>query len=619
MRVVLWIIGVPLVLLGLGAILLTLFLDEKALVELAAEEIKAESGIELRIDGDASLSFFPRVALSTTDVSVTIPDSNTQINARSLSAGVALLPMLGGSVEVDSILVNGLVVRSEAADEAAAKVAELDTSTLSNRELDAFYAGRKQLRQQSQAQAAASALAMPLALEVAELALTDIRLITVDSDGNAISELQLKSLVATDLNLDGRPVPLRAEVAIPGTDGAADMDIIVNARFSTNLSNDQLTLEALAVEVTGATAEPLTLDASGTVELNTQIAKLQLSLKSGDLEGEGTVRYATFESPQIDAELAMTELNPALLLLAGPEAAEAAASTSDPADGADVPLPLHSLRMIDTRAKLTIESVVLDAHRLENVAATLRIVDGIVRLEPVSATVHGGAIDFQLVFDAHYNQATLSTTGGVNGLDVAKAVAAADVGVAARGTANLTWTLEGSGATSGQLTDSLNGPISFNTDDIVIEGIGMEQMFCRGVALVNQAPLTADFPADTAFQALSAEVQLADGVARLDPLTAQLAAISFTGNGSVDLDSSDLRASFRAQLSPELGELDPACLINERYTQLRWPVECKGNLAGDPADWCGVNTTEIIKDLAEGEVKRKVQEEAGRFFKKLIR
>jgi hypothetical protein len=138
------------------------------------------------------------------------------------------------------------------------------------------------------------------------------------------------------------------------------------------------------------------------------------------------------------------------------------------------------------------------------------------------------------------------------------------------------------------------------------------------VALVNQESLSAAFPADTAFEELHAEVRLVDGVARLDPLTARLTAFGLSGTGVLDIASGDLRASLRAQLSEELAELDPACRINERYTQLRWPVECEGNLAGDPADWCGVNTTEIIKDLAEGELKRKASEEAGKLFNKIF-
>ncbi len=617
MRILLWVLGVPLVLIILAAILVPLFLDEEALVEIAAKRIKEQSGAELRIDGDASLSLFPKVALSASAVSLEVPESKTSIVAESFSAGVALMPLFRKSVEIDSIRVDGLTLSSEAVDEDAAKAEAMDTTTLSDAELEEFYALRAQARAKAQAEAAASVLAVPLALEVGELSLADIHVITVDRDGKLISELQLRQLTARDLNIDGRPVPLTAEVIIPSGNDGEPMEIALAGEFRTNLNAETLNLDSLNIRVTGATPDPITLGLSGELALDTQVADLSLELQTGDLKGGGTLRYASFESPQIDADLTLTELNPALLVLAGPEAgAEVAASEAS--TGSDTALPLNALRMIDTRAKLRINTVVLDAHELTDVNAQLRVVDGVATLDPVTAAVHGGAIDFSAVFNGRYNLATLTTEGGVRALDAAQAVSAMELGMEARGTANLEWSLKGAGASSDALTQSLTGPISFTTEDITLAGIAMEHMFCQGVALVNQESLSAEFPGDTRFEALNAKIMLADGVATLNPLTARLPAVGLQGKGTVDLKSQDLRASFRAQLSAALGELDPACRINERYADLRWPVECEGNLAGDPASWCGVNTTEIIRDLAEGELKRKATDEAGKLFNKLF-
>ncbi|MFT4766964.1 MAG: AsmA protein [Glaciecola sp.] len=617
MRVILWVLGIPVVLLILAAVLVPLFLDEQALVDIVAVKLKAESGVELEVNGDVSFSLFPKLALAASDVILEIPDSQTRVVAESLSAGVALMPLFRSSVEIDSIKVDGLTLTTEAADEEAAKVAAMGTSKLSESELDQFYTLRAQARVKAQAEAAASVVAAPLALEVGEISLRNIRVITVDSAGTPISELQLRQLTASDLNLDGRAVPLTIDIVIPSNTDAPPIEIALAGEFRTDLDAETLSLDSLNVRVTGATAAPLTLGLSGEVALDTQIADLSLELKTGELTGSGTVRYASFESPQIDANLALTELNPALLVLAGPEAgAEIADSTEE--SGPDMPLPLHAIRMIDTRAKLQIDKVVLDAHELIDVSASLRIVDGVATLNPVSAQVHGGDIAFKAVFNGRYNLATLSTQGGVTGLDIAQAVSAMELGMQARGAANLEWSLNGAGKTSNTLSQSLTGPISFTTQDITLEGIAMEKMFCQGVALVNQDSLSAEFPVDTRFDALEAQVQLANGIATLDPLTAQLAAVGLQGNGTLSIESQDLRASFRAQLSSALGELDPACRINERYADLRWPVECKGNLAGDPASWCGVNTSEIIKDLAEGEIKRKATDEAGKLFKKLF-
>ncbi|WP_439105580.1 AsmA family protein [Congregibacter sp.] len=617
MRIVLWILAVPVLLIVLAAILIPLFLDEKALVDIVAKQLQEESGAVLRVDGDASLSLFPKVALAATDVSLDVPERNTRIVAKSLSAGVALMPLFKSSVEIDSIQVQGLTVTSEAVDEEAAKAEAMDTSTLSNAELEKFYTLRAQVRAKAQAEAAATMIVAPLALEVGELSLSNIKVITVDSAGVPISELQLRQLTAKDFNLDGRVVPLTADVIIPSGDDAPPLEITLAGEFRTDLNAEKLSLDSLNVRVTGATPDAITLGLSGEFALDTQVADLSLELQTGDLKGGGTLRYASFESPQIDADLALTELNPALLVLAGPDAAAEVAQDNVPSVGS-TPLPLNALRMIDTRAKLRIDRVILDAHELTDVSAALRVVDGVATLDPVSARVHGGDINFSAVFNGRFNVATLATEGGVKALDVAQAVSAMELGMEARGTANLDWSLSGSGSSSDALTQSLTGPISFTTKDITLAGIGIEQMFCTGVALVNQESLNAEFPGDTHFDALEAEVMLTNGVANLSPLTAQLAAVGLQGNGTLDLESQDLRASFRAQLSPALGELDPACRINERYTDLRWPVECKGNLADDPAGWCGVNTSEIIKDLAEGELKRKASDEAGKLFNKLF-
>lgn len=611
MRALLWTLGIALLLIAVAIVALPLLIDEKALVAIAARQVKERTGIELSVDGAASLSLFPRVSLVSTEVRIEVPEQGSRIQARRLATGVALLPLLRGTVEIDSVIVEGLRIERRLDSEAAEAVAA-DTTTLSNAELDAYYALRRRMRESAGAEAAASALAAPLAFEVGELALTDIRVVGVDDAGEVLSELQLRRLHSRDLNLDGRAMPLSAEIAIPGE---APVSLQLSGAFSADADAASIALKHLEVQISGATREPLTLTVAGAVNLATQVADIELALRSGALEGGGTLRYARFESPQIDAALALTELNPALLMLAGPDSSSAAGAAPDRGDSA---LPLHALRLIDTRASLTIEQVVLGAHTLRDVDARLRVLDGVASLDPVSAAVHGGQIEFNAVFDGRYNQASLRTAGGLRALDVGRAMQALEAKLAATGTANLAWTLEARGATRDALTRSLAGPVSVTTQAVTLRKLALERLFCQGVALVNRQPLSAEFPADTAFEALGAEIQLTDGIARLDPFTARLSAIDLRGDGALDLNSQNLHANFRAQLAAGLAERDPACRINERYAGLRWPVECRGNLAEDPGSWCRVNVDDVIRDLAENEVKRKIGQEAGKLLKKLF-
>jgi len=614
MRALLWIVAIPVAVVLLALVVIPVALDKDALVALAAEQIEARSGARLSVAGDASLSLFPEVALAMTEVRAVLPDEAGVVEARSLATGVALLPLFSGRVEIAALRLEGVTVTTLAEDPAVARAAAMDTSSLSREELDAFYAMRRELRATQAAQVAAGGLALTLSLEVGELALRDIRAVTVDDQGALISEVLLKELIARDINTAGRPIPMAAEITLPDAD--APLEIALDLQMRTELDAGTIHIDEFTARVEGATQARLDVAASGGIFLDSQSADVTIALRSEGLVGEGTLRYASFESPQIDATLTLSELTPALLVLAGPEAAASEPAAEGAGDGR---LPLHALRMVDTRAKLSIARVTVGAHTLEDVDATLRIVDGVATLDPVSARLHDGAIAFQAVFDGHYNTAELSTGGSITDFDVGRAVTAADAGITASGRAQLDWTLEGRGASSDELLGSLTGPIHFDTADITVADIGFEGMLCSAVALVNQEELTAEFPTDTHFDALAADLRLDAGVARLDPLTAGLPSVSLSGVGDLDIRSGDLQASLRARLSDGLRELDPACRINERYTALRWPVECEGNLDGDPADWCAIDVTEIVRDLAEGELKRKASQEMGRLLKKLVR
>lgn len=102
------IVAIPVFLVLLALFVIPLVLDEDKLVAIAAQQIEAQTGGKLTVDGDASISLFPRASLSTSGVTLDLPDDGTRIEAGTLQAGVALFPILGGTVEIDSILVDSL-------------------------------------------------------------------------------------------------------------------------------------------------------------------------------------------------------------------------------------------------------------------------------------------------------------------------------------------------------------------------------------------------------------------------------------------------------------------------------------------------------------------------------
>lgn len=615
-RVLLFLLLIPLLLVLAAALLIPLFIDEEQLLDIAAEALEKKTGATLEVNGEAKLQLLPRIALAMEQVELTLPgEAQPDLSAGKLELGVQLLPLFSGEVQIQRLALEGLLVTLPAAPEQAA----LDTSQLSDAELDAWYAARREALSEA-GKGAGLALAAPMALEVAELSLRDSRVVQMRNKGEAPQIVEIHSLQARDLNLAGRPAPLSLSVAVPAQqDGEPPITLALETTFSVDQDSRQVGLAALEADIRGATAEPVTLTASGNFDLDRVVADLTLELASGDTRGEGKLRFASFESPQIDADLHLNAFSPALLALAGPDAASAAEPDDAGANSGDTPLPLAALRNIDTRAKLAIDSARFDGHEITNLRTQLRVVDGVATIKRLNGQVHGGTLNATATLNAAHNEARLSTRGSLEQVDLPQLLAALEAEPRLTGQASLTWELNSRGRTGNALRDALTGPVKIHTRDVVLQGMGIERMLCEAVALVNRESLSAELPENSAFEALTVDLQLGEGKARLAPLRAELANLQLNGQGAAQLDTLDFRADFNARLEPGLAELDPACRVNERFTAIDWPVECKGNLNGDPAKWCGVDSGEIVEELTKNEVQRKVEEKAGRLFDKLLK
>ncbi|MEE4146467.1 MAG: AsmA family protein [Halieaceae bacterium] len=600
--------------LGVGLLLLLpLFLDKDKILELAAAALQEKTGATLTVAGESRLSVFPGLGVTLGDASLEMAgEEQASLQVRSLDIGLRLLPLLSGRADIDSVALDGLTVKIASGQ----KAPTINTAGLSDEELDALYDSRRRAAAEAgEAAGAETILALPLALNVQHLSVTDSRIEQLDTATQETTVIELTTLEATGLNLDGNPIALDVKVTLAGE---KPVKLSIGGSLRVDQQNQKVILDKIDAQISGATAEPIGLQILGDVDLSRQVADLKLNLATGETRGDGALRYARFESPQIDTRLKLNLFNPALLALAGPGVAARSGDGKAAASG-DEPLPLDAIRAIDTRAELAIDKAVFDAHTVSDLRTSLRIVDGVVELSSLTGILHGGKLDMRATFDGKHNTATLDTSGQLAQLDIASAWAATGAKPLLTGNASLDWTLAGKGRSRNELVAALTGPIKLTTQEVVLGEVSVEHLLCQAVALTNQEQLTASFPTSTTFTTLGADIQLAGGKAQLAPLRAGLPGITLTGRGKLDLLSRDFRATFKARLSPELENLDRACRVSKRLTAIDWPVECKGNTNGEPASWCSVDTAEIIEDLTKNEAQRKLKKEAGKLLDKLFR
>lgn len=607
-RFLVYFIAIPLVIVLGGALLVSVLLDEEKLLQVAADEVRQKTGATLEVAGGADLSFFPRLGLSLKEVSLDMPgDQQTSLQARSLEIGVRMMPLLSKQVDIDSLLLDGVII-SMTSEPAPAPV---DTSKFDDKQLARFYQDREAAKAQAgQAASAENVMAIPLALEVAQLRITDSRL-EISEIGGDTQVVEIAEFSATGLNLDGRSVPVEAQVVLVSDQ---PITIALKGKLMISQQTQVIGLQTMDVTVSGALQEPISMTTSGEVDINRQLADLNLVADISDTRAEGQLRYASFESPQIDARLRLNQFTPALLALAGPEAASSESTEAKPADEEDIALPLDAIRRMDTRAELEIDKVIWGAHVVDGLKAKLRVVKGSANFPMISGTIHGGDLNMKASLNARQSTARINSQGTLQQLDIASALAASEVDPILTGKANLDWKIHGQGNSTAAITGTLRGPVNLQTEQAVLKDMGVEKMLCEAVAMVNQEPLAAEFPASSAFEALSVTLNLGKGKARLQPLKAKLPDIRLLGKGAIDIASLEFDTTFTARLSPGLGKIDPACRVNERITAIEWPVNCKGNATGEPGDWCSVDSQEILEDLAGNEIKRKAQKEVEERF-----
>ena len=609
-RVLLYVVALPLIVIIAAAILVPLLLDKDKLLQLAAEEVHKQTGATLTVEGDADIRIFPTLGLALGDVSLDMPtEQQPSLQARSLNIGVQLMPLLSKEIAIEKIDLDGVVIRMVTEPPPA----PIDTSKMNDEELQEFYARRQAaIDDASKASSAESVIAVPLALEVASLSITDSRLEMTEAGGDT-DVIEINSLKATGLNFESRSIPVKGTVRLPGDE---PQEFEFDGSLMISQQTQTLGIEEMDITIKGALTEPIAIDTSGEVDINRQVADLNLIATIGDTKAEGQLRYAAFESPQIDTQLRLNLFTPALLALAGPEAAAAEATAPVPEDTQDTPLPLDALRLMDTRADLSIDKVIWGAHIVDNLKAKMRVNKGAANFPSITGDIHGGRLDMKASLNAKHSLAKVNTKGGISNIDIAKVLVASEVEPILTGKANLAWKLNGQGNTSGAITQTLKGPIDLQTQEAVLKDMAVEKMLCEGVALVNQESLAADFPTSSAFEELSVKINLGKGKARLQPLKATFPDIRLSGKGTMDIVSMDFDTTFAAKLSPGLAKLDPACRVNESITAIEWPVNCVGNVTGEPGEWCSVDTAEIIEDLAGNEIKRKAQKEVEKKYGK---
>lgn len=398
--------------------------------------------------------------------------------------------------------------------------------------------------------------------------------------------------------LAGGPLPIA--VAAWGEGGTAQLQGALadprtlrglDATLSAQVSN----LAALAPNAPPLHDAALTAHVTDPVGLARGVAVRGLSarLPQGDVTGDLAVSWQP--RPALRGTLLSRRVDVDALLALFPERPaqpSAAAATPEPSPAPavaparlipDTPLPTAGLRVADADIAYSAEALHLGGAEFHGVQAQLRLADGALQLDPLTATSPGGPIRGRASLDAAASPPRVGLSLDAPNLGLSAFLPGAE------GTMGINVDLQGQGATWRQVAAALGG----EADVTGVNGqLDLGKLGALGEALRRVPGLSAALSGQASLRCLAIRAAVANGVATVAPLLLDAGRLALRGDGRVDLRDEELDLHLRAVVRFGPTEAELPLRVTGTLADPKVEAEAVGGRfglmpAGQAQDGCG--------------------------------
>ena len=640
MLVILWIAGGLVAVIASAMLLLPLFVDEQALLDMAQAQVKDQTGGELVVEGETELSFFPRFGLRIETTSLDLParteyDPSISASIDELDVGLSLLPLLGGNIDIGTIVIAGIT--ADITEPQALPPAPEPRPIMSDREWEKRGEVIRQSKEQERQRLLSENAGISGFAVLAEaIQIEDITLIQRTRGGELSNDIRVEYLTLTEVNTRNEPMRLEGALTVLGDGSTAPLAIALDGAIRVASDFSRIDIENLETEVAGALTQPVKSALNGAFIVSPAKADFTLNatIPGGDVTGQ--LIWSALESPEIKldittARLDVDQIQPAPLPASMPSDSPASdaspTSASAPADTdsgspVPVPLPVGPLRDLDLEMRIAAEELIAGGQSITNAQVFLRVRDGVANIDYVRGALHQGQLDTRMMLNARRPVVEVEVEGGLKGVNMDLLLASVGNTDAATGRIEMGWDIETAGVTSEDLIATLDGDVTASGQDLILQKVSVQGLVCSAVAVVNKIPPISGLPTNTPVTDLSLAVNFDEGVGDIEKLRFSTPGVVMKGSGDIDLASMDFGFRMEGQVNNEITQVSPLCLIDQRYAGVDWPVDCAGNLISDSGAACKVDVAsiaeQILKNEAQQQVQDAIEEKAGSFIKKLF-
>jgi AsmA protein len=332
------------------------------------------------------------------------------------------------------------------------------------------------------------------------------------------------------------------------------------------------------------------LSFASNVALTKSSAELNdVTLQLDDTTAKGMLGIADFTAKALRFDLNVDKLNADRYLPPPVEGVTKKAESDQPKQA--TPIPVEALRALNARGQIQVGEAVFSGVQFTKLRLGINARDGKVRLNPSEASMYGGQYRGDIGIDATGPSARVSLDEHISSIDFAPLFKDffKTNRVSGKGTANIKVT--GTGKTTDDIVNTLDGLIDFNVANGALEGTDLWYEIRRARALIKQQPVpSASATPRTPFSALQGTASVKSGVLTNNDLQVATQYLKIGGQGSIDLPKNTLDYRLIATVLKFPGEAaiaatanatTPATANEQDLVEAQIPVKISGTLS-DP-------------------------------------
>ena len=637
MLVILWITCALVATLGLTVLLVPMFIDEEALLGVVREQVRTQTGGELVVEGETELSLFPQFALRLESASLKLSaqteyESDIEASIAELDVGLSPLPLLSGNVDVGTIVISG--VTADITEPQALPPAPEPRPVMSDLEWERRGEIIRQTKEEArQRQLNEGGGISGIAILAEAIQIEDVTVIQRTRDGELSNGIRIAALTLTDVNTWNEPMQLEGALTVLGSGSIPPLDIALDGAIRVASDFSKIEIAGLKTEVVGALTQPVESTLDGEFVMIPARAQFTFtaSLPGGDISGQ--LVWSALESPEFSLNINTArfyadqiQAAPALVTAATVRApathAPPGSSDNEAGSIAPAPFPVGSLRDLDLEMRIAADELIAGGQTISDAQAFMRVRDGVANIDYLRGILHQGQLDTRMALNARRPVVKARVEGSLKDVNLNLMFASIGNTDTASGRIDVSWALETEAVTTDDLMVALDGDVTANGQDVVLQRVSVQGLICSAVAIVNKIPPIAGLPTNTPIADLSLTVDFDDGMGEIEKLRLSTPGAELKGSGDIDLASMDFGLRMEGQVNNDIMEVSPLCEIDQRYAGVDWPVDCAGNLASESGAACNIDIASIAKQILKNEAQQQmrdaIEEKARSFIKKLF-